>query len=260
MAAVEQPHAMGGGYRPFIDHPVLRATHLDRRAYALINPWRTAIEALQRMGWNLTTRRVKWPRRVGYWPAALFYVALVAIELFENATPRAMAILLLSYSAITLAGCFAFGTTLWFRRADFFSIYFQLIGKLAPVEHKRLRSPPARWRMRLRSPFTGVLRHPPVHIGLVLFVLFMLSSTTYDAILDTVLWTGLFWRNALSLFEPLWGNDLGRAQAVLMDWYLIYRKAGLVIFPFLYLGLYLLWRCEPLPTGGRSSASCRPWF
>ncbi|HEY5759755.1 MAG TPA: hypothetical protein VIU34_28230 [Steroidobacter sp.] len=208
--------------------------------YALLNPWRTAIDGLERLGCDLTKRRVKWPRFMGYWPAVVFYVALVAIELFESPTPRATGILLLIYSAITFAGCFAFGAHRWFRRADFFNVYFQLIGKLAPVEYKRLRGGPIRWRARLRSPFTGVLRHAPVHIGLVLFVLFMLSSTTYDAILDTVLWVGLFWRNALSLFEPLWGNDLGQAQAVLMDWYLLYRKAGLLVFPFLYLGLYLL--------------------
>lgn len=208
--------------------------------YALINPWRTAQERLQRMGCNLSTRRVKWPRRVGYWPAVLFYVTLVGIELFAKPSPRSMAIILLIYSAITLAGCFTFGTRIWFRRADFFSIYFQLIGKLAPVEYRRLPGAPPRWRVRLRSPFTAMLRQAPAHIALVLFVLFMLSSTTYDAILDTVLWIGLFWRNALWIFEPLWGSDLSQAQTLLMDWYLLYRKAGLLIFPFLYLGLYLL--------------------
>ncbi len=208
--------------------------------YALINPWRTMVDALQRMGCNLTVRRVSWSGRVGYWPAVVFYVALVAIELFVKPSPRATAIGLLIYTAITLLGCFAFGTARWFRRADFFSVYFQLIGKLAPVEYRPLPGAPTRWRVRLRSPFESVLRARPAHIALVLFVLFMLSSTTYDAILDTVLWVGLFWRNALSLFEPLWGNDLGRAQTVLMDWYLLYRKAGLVLFPFLYLALYLL--------------------
>lgn len=208
--------------------------------YALINPWRTAIDALERRGCNLTTPRIKFPRQVSYWLAVLFYVALIAIELFENVTPRATALLLLAYSAITLAGCYAFGANVWFRRADVFSVYFRLIATLAPVEYRRLRGTPIRWRVRLRSPFAAALKYRPAHLSLVLFVLFMLSSTTYDAILDTVLWTALFWRNALWLFEPLWGSDLGRAQALLMDWYLIYRKAGLLIFPFLYLGLYLL--------------------
>ncbi|MFC4311764.1 hypothetical protein ACFPN2_21955 [Steroidobacter flavus] len=208
--------------------------------YALINPWRTAIDGLERLGCDLARRRLRWPRRLGYWPAVVGYVALVAIELFVKPTPRATAILLLIYSAITLLGCFAFGATKWFRRADFFSVYFRLIGTLAPVEYRRLRGAPVRWRVRLRSPFASVLRQAPSHIALVLFVLFMLSSTTYDAILDTVLWVGLFWKNALWLFEPLWGEDLGKAQTVLMDWYLLYRQAGLLIFPFLYLGLYLL--------------------
>lgn len=208
--------------------------------YALINPWRTAAEALGRLGCDLTTRRVRWPRWVGYWPAVVFYVAVVGIELFEKPAPRSTAIILLAYSAFTLVGCFAFGATLWFRRADFFSIYFQLIGKLAPVTYRRVPGSSARWHAHPRSPFAHLPRQAPAHIALVLFVLFMLSSTTYDAILDTVLWIGLFWRNALRLFEPLWGGDLARAQTLLMDWYLLYRKAGLLLFPFLYLGLYLL--------------------
>ncbi len=208
--------------------------------YALINPWRAAVDWLERMGGNLTVRRVRWPRPLGYWPAVAFYMLLVGIELFERATPRATAILLLIYSAITLAGCRAFGKTVWFRRADFFSIYFQMIGRLAPAEYKRSRGIPGRWQVSLRSPFKGALRCRPAHIGIVLFVLFMLSSTTYDAILATVLWADLFWRNALSIFEAVWGDDLGQAQAVLMDWYLLYRKAGLLIFPLLYLGMYLM--------------------
>ena len=31
-------------------------------------------------------------------------------------------------------------------------------------------------------------------MSLVLFILFMLSSTVYDAIHQTVLWAGLYWR------------------------------------------------------------------
>ena len=44
----------------------------------------------------------------------------------------------------------------------------------------------------------------------------------------------------MKLFQPLWGADLARAQETLMSWYLVYRQGGLLIFPFFYLGVYIL--------------------
>lgn len=74
----------------------------------------------------------------------------------------------------------------------------------------------------------------------MLFVLLLLSSTTYDAIHETSLWIGLYWRNLLMLLQPLWNDDLGKAQQLLMGGYQVYRQAGLVVFPFVYFGVYWL--------------------
>lgn len=207
--------------------------------YALINPWKLAVEGLERMGFDLSTSRVNFPQRLGYWPAFSFYVALIWIELFMAPRPLALSIALLIYSAITFAGVALFGKTTWFCKAELFSVFFRLIGKLAPVEYRQARDGTS-LEVRLRPPFVGVLNDRPEHISLMLFVLFMLSSTTYDSIHDTALWIGLFWKNLLWLLQPLWGTDLGRAQSLLMGWYLLYRQAGLLVLPFLYLGFYLL--------------------
>jgi len=74
----------------------------------------------------------------------------------------------------------------------------------------------------------------------VLFVLFMLASTTYDGMHQTIFWMGLYYNHLLSLLHPLWGTDLLAAQATLEKWYVAYQRAGLVIFPFIYLGIYLV--------------------
>jgi hypothetical protein len=42
------------------------------------------------------------------------------------------------------------------------------------------------------------------------------------------------------ILQPLWGNDLGKAQRILMNWFNAYQQVGLLVFPFIYLGIYLL--------------------
>jgi len=207
--------------------------------YALINPWKWAVEALECLGLDLSSSRMSFPQRWGYWPAFSLYFVLVWIELFVGSKPSVLSVALIIYSAMTLTGVALFGKTLWFDRADPFSLFFRLIGKLAPIEYRRARNESS-WQLRLRPPFVGALNERAEHLSLVLFVLLMLSSTTYDAIHDTALWVGLFWKNLLWLLQPLWGEDLGKAQRLLMDWYLAYRQAGLLLFPFLYFGFYVL--------------------
>jgi hypothetical protein len=206
--------------------------------FQIINPWKLMIEGLESLGLNLSRERLNYPSALGYWPALAFYVALIWMELFTASKPSALSIVLLAYTGLTLAGVAAFGKDMWFGRADIFSIYFRLIGILAPVRYAPLARPfPS--RVEIRPLFAGVLSHSPAHISLVLVVLFMLSSTTYDAIHDTALWTGLFWRNALWLLQSRWNGDLGRAQSDLMAWYLAYRQVGLIVLPLLYLAVYL---------------------
>jgi len=68
----------------------------------------------------------------------------------------------------------------------------------------------------------------------------MLSSTTYDAMHETDLWVSFYWQYLILLAQPLWGTDMVKAQSVLMPWYHVYQRAGLVLSPFVYLALYAL--------------------
>lgn len=206
--------------------------------YALVNPWKTLIALLERMGLDLSRERLRYPAALGYWPAFVFYLALIWIELFFAPLPRTPAIALIVYSAITLIGVVLFGKAAWFSKADLFSNYFRLIGKIAPVEY--LAGSGSQTKLRFRAPFSGLLGDPPERISLVLLVLCILSSTAYDAIYDTQYWTAFFWENAMWLLQPLWGTDLAKAQSMLMSSFLVYRKIGLPVFPFLYLIVYLL--------------------
>jgi hypothetical protein len=208
--------------------------------YSVMNPWKVTVEWLQRAGLDLSKPRVRYPQAAGYWPAFVFYVILMWLELFALPKPFVLSVVLAIYTVITGIGVFLFGQDTWFRRCDVFSVFFRLVATLAPVEYVRSIDGTS-WRIRLRSPFAGARNEPPEEdMSLVLFVLVMLSSTTYDGIYRTVFWIGLFWRPMLVLLQPLWGTDLAKAQSLLENWFLVYQRAGLLLSPLFYLAFYLL--------------------
>ncbi len=211
-------------------------TLLAGDVYSYTNPWASAVDLLERAGINLSAKRLPYPERLGCWPALLLYFALIYLELFTAATPELLAQALLVYTGITLAGVGLFGKRVWFDKGDLFAVYFRLFGILAPIAWRRDED--GRWTVRLRSPLRGALDETPGEIGMVLVVLFMLSSTAFDSIHETALWVGLYWTNTLELLLPLWDGDLGRAQTALMEGYRIYRWLGLLVFPLGYVALY----------------------
>jgi hypothetical protein len=208
--------------------------------FELINPWQVIADwSAKLIGVNAENARFKYPQRFGYYPAFVFYVILIWIELFELPNPSNLANALIIYSLITFFGVGLFGTTAWFRFADIFSVFFRMVATLAPVEYVR-SGPDRSWRVRLRLPFAGALTERPEHISLVLVVLFMLASTAYDAIHETEVWLNFYWKFLIVLGQPLWGTDMAKAQGALMHWYSIYQHAGLLLSPFVYLALYFL--------------------
>jgi hypothetical protein len=214
-------------------------TALIGNVYELVNPWQVIVSAAAACGIDFTRSRVAYPAWLGYYPAFLFYVALIWIELFWLPKPATLSLVLIAYSLATLAGAWIFGKALWFERGEVFGVFFRLIGTLAPVAYEPCPGTDS-WQARLRLPFAGTLEERPQHLSLVFFVLFMLSSTTYDGVHDTVLWVGLFWKTLLALLQPLWGADMARAQASLAPWYTLYQRAGLVLAPLLYFAVYML--------------------
>jgi len=207
--------------------------------YQLINPWRTLLEWIEELGVDFSKVRVAYPEWLGYYPAFVFYVFVIWLELFAVPNPRSLAWTLIGYSALNLAAAAVFGKAAWFHFGEMFSVFFRLIGSLAPVEYRPTADRDS-WRVRLRAPFVGALAERPEHIGLVFFVLFMLSSTTYDAIHDTEMWLNFYWKFLIVLAQPLWGTDMAKAEGPLMMWYLIFKRGGMLLSPFLYFALYML--------------------
>ena len=206
--------------------------------YHWINPWSTLSELLRRFGVDVDRARVRYPLSASYWPAVAGYVALVWIELFALPRPFTLAAVLVAYTAVMLAGILTFGRAVWLRHADMFEVLFRVIGSLAPIEYMGgSNETPG---VLLRWPLSGALAARADHPSLVAFVLFMLSSTTYDAIHETYLWISLYWQRLLPLLQPLWGSDVIAAQAALTTGYRWYQWIGLVASPAFYFAVYLM--------------------
>jgi len=230
------------------------ATVLIGDVFAIINPWRTIADWLRLS--DAGRGRVAYPQWLGYWPALVAYVALIWIELFALPKPSTLAIALLVYSGVTFAGVWLFGADAWFRRGELFSVLLRLVGLLAPLEYRM--APNGVVNVRTRPLFAGVLEgneRAGLHqatvsagarsadgrsISVLLFVLFMLSSTTFDGMHETLVWMNLFWKYLLHAFQPLWGTDLIASQRMLEHWYVAFQRAGLVLSPFIYLAVYMI--------------------
>jgi hypothetical protein len=228
------------------------ATALMGDLYALINPWSFVCSWMP--SWS--RGRAAYPAALGYWPALSFYTAMIWIELFGGGKPLTLSMALLAYSAITLAGVGVFGATTWFRYGEFFSVYFRLIAKMAPVEFIRDTRGELTPTFRLRAPLSG-LRKPMEfeHVSLLLFVLFMLSSTAYDGLHETKPWIKLYWVDVYTqLLMPWVGRNPFAAYPLLNQIHHYWQSAWLILSPWIYLLLYLagitlMW----LVTGRRSS-------
>lgn len=201
--------------------------------FSVINPWKVLGEMLERAFSGFTHGRRPYPLWLGHWPALLFYMAFIWIELFGHTTPFSLASILLGYSVITLCGVWSFGAAVWFRYGEFFSVFLRLMAKMAPLEI-------APGRLRWRAPFMGLLEERAGSMAIIVFVLFTLSSTAYDGLRETIWWVSLFWGDRLNLLTPLLGSAPVFHYPMLRPWYQLYESSWLLLSPFLYLAVYLL--------------------
>lgn len=207
--------------------------------FALVNPWDSILDICEGCGLDLSKARLSYPAPLGYLPALCCYIALIWIELFTESRPFVLSVALLAYSFIVLVGAWLFGRATWLRYGEFFGVFFRLIGSMAPVAYFRA---PGRneWQWRLRPPFSGMADVQKEHLSLLLFVLFMLSSTTYDGLHDTQVWLDIYWKHLLHIIEPLWGtDDLREKSRLIIKWHSVYQRSGLILLLALYTGIYL---------------------
>ncbi len=157
--------------------------------WALLNPWNT----LALWAGMLFPRRHPprpWPERCGRWPAVVLFLVYAWVELVWPLSehPRAIALLVLAYSAITWAGMAVYGRRAWCAGGETFSVFFGFAARFAPLHGETTGGRAHLW---LRPWAAGLLTNRPVSRSGEVFVLAMLAVVTFDGLTETPFWSGI---------------------------------------------------------------------
>jgi hypothetical protein len=122
-----------------------------------------------------------YPAWLGMWPAVTLFTGFVWAELVwqDNDVPAFLARAMLAYAVLTWTGMFLFGRDTWLERGEAFSVAFGILARFAPLDERR---------RLLRPPGMGLLTDRPVPFSLLVFVLVLLASVTFDGFLETPLY------------------------------------------------------------------------
>jgi hypothetical protein len=138
-----------------------------------VNPLRVLVP---RHGWR------PYPRRLGYWPAAVWLTCFVWFELVapDRSDPRLVGVLILGYALVNLALAMVYGTS-WFEHGDGFEVYSTLLARMCVVGRREDGV------LVLRTPLTGLMRGVP-EPGLVAVACVLIGSTGFDGVTRTTYW------------------------------------------------------------------------
>ncbi|HUG47072.1 MAG TPA: hypothetical protein VMP67_01535 [Candidatus Limnocylindria bacterium] len=164
-------------------------------AWSWLDPFSTLHASLswigRRLGLSGGAART-YPRALGKWPAVVGFSFFVWLELVARVEGgRSLGIVLIGYTLITLAGMLYYGRDAWRSQAEVFSVWFGLLGRLAPYELVgRLEDGLVR-----RRPFAGGLAGRWSRAELVLVALGT-GSIIFDGLSQTQIYFDLIRRPA----------------------------------------------------------------
>jgi hypothetical protein len=137
-----------------------------------------------------------WPARLGHWPAVAFFAFYVWLELVVTggAGGTNLALALLAYTIVTWLGMAWYGRNRWRRQAEVFSVWFGLLGRLAPWRTSddlaAGREPGA--RRVVRQPFGQGLIHATWRTDEVVLVAMATGAVMFDGLSQTLPFFQLF--------------------------------------------------------------------
>ena len=129
----------------------------------------------------------EYPERLAQWPAAIGFAFFIWLELALNqGEPSTLFIVLAGYTALTLAMMAQFGRDEWRSRAETFTVWFRLLGRLAP-----LALADEDGRVRRRS-FAAGLLEANWSVAEVTIIALGVGSILFDGLSQTQIFYDLF--------------------------------------------------------------------
>jgi len=208
--------------------------------FRAFNPWRAIGRATGALVGRRAPARRPYPEQLGRWPAALGLLIFTWIELVGGwaDTPSTLVTAVAGYTVVTLAAQAVWGVETWMRRGEAFSVYFNLLSRISPIETRDRV-------VGLRPPLGGLSRLD-LAPGTVAFVMVMIGTVTFDGLSQGALWGEV---------EPAL-QDLFTSLGVALDAALeLAGTVGLVATVFLIAGFYALGMEGARSVGGSLSAA-----
>lgn len=151
------------------------------------NPWRAIGRAVGGAFEAIAGQRpahLRYPERLGRWPAAIGLLAVVWLEVVYGGSggvavglsPEPVAVAALLYTAYTLAMMALFGVEEWCERGEVFSVYFGMFGRLGIFGTRD-------GRLVRRRPFSAATSWATVP-GSAAVVIASIASTSFDGAQD----------------------------------------------------------------------------
>jgi hypothetical protein len=139
-----------------------------------------------------------YPARLGRWPAVLGFTVFIWLELAMPGarSGRGLGLVLVAYTVVTLVAMAQFGRETWRRNGEVFSVWFGLVGRLAPLavlrDADRTAEPVGRpERLRVRRFATGLLE-PGTDLASLTLVALSTAAILFDGLSQTQVYFDLF--------------------------------------------------------------------
>ena len=161
-----------------------------------IDPWYAPWRALAAIA-GRKEGFVALPVWLGYWPAIILFFAFAWFELIYPAPddPERLAVALIGYFLANLAAMLVFGHEQWSRRGECLSVFMRMIARLGVVEADPTAD--GRRSVALCPPGAKLVNAEPLPPSGTLFLLLALGSVSFDGLMRTFFWLGLFGINPL---------------------------------------------------------------
>jgi hypothetical protein len=189
--------------------------------FRAFNPWlavgRAAGWATRRLGGDSAPEPLRYPERLGRWPAALGVLAFAWVELVYAGKddPSQLAIMALAYAAVQLIGMSLYGVEAWSNRGDAFGVYFGMFARVSPLHwHDR--------GLYTRPPLAGAPQLTPV-AGTVALLCTMIGTTSFDGFSQ-----GTLWNDAVPHLQDLFAS-LGFNAEHALEWAGTVGLVGMVL-------------------------------
>ena len=211
--------------------------------FRAFNPWRAIGRAVAWVGQTAARgplpAPLRYPKRLGHWPAVAGLVAFAILELVVSggSKPENVAIAALVYSGATFVGMALYGVDAWSRRGEAFGVYFNLFSRISPVARNGDR-------LGLRRPLSG-LSDVGSRPGTVALLAVMIGAVTFDGASEAPLWTNIS-PDIAEFFR-----ELGLSQETALE---ATTLMGLIAAILIVFGFYRLGVAGARTVGGSHSA------